>query len=429
MLNVALTGNIAAGKSAVAELFRRWGATLIDADRLAREAQRPGSEVLQAIAARFGQDLILSDGQLDRAALRGKVMADDAALSALNAIVHPAVRRRRDLLHTEAASRGDLIVINDIPLLFEAADPAAFDLVVLVDAPLAVRRQRLVELRHLSTEDADRMLEAQLPAPEKRARSDFIIDNDADLSTLKRQVHAVWRALRAAAARRALEAGVRTLLVVVAHPDDASFGPAGTIARYADAGVEVHLVCATTGEAGLRRAAEILGLASVRLLGQPDNKLHADSATGIALVAHLIQQTGADAIISFGPDGVTGHRDHLAVHAWSREGWRRTKSGLPLLYYGVLRGSREQQSTPGIAGVPAEALPVRLDVRPWLDVKVAAIRAHESEQHSMDLDDPDVVASLGEERFAEQSETPVAPRATLTDPARVNAQSAPRQRA
>src|SRR3989442_10759096 len=107
MLNVGLTGNIASGKSTVVGLFRRWGATIVDADELAREAQAPGTEVLAQIAGRFGADVLRPDGSLDRAALRAKVMGDDAALAALNAIVHPAVRRRRDQLIEEARGRGD----------------------------------------------------------------------------------------------------------------------------------------------------------------------------------------------------------------------------------------------------------------------------------------------------------------------------------
>ena len=203
MLNVALTGNIASGKSTVAALFRRWGATVIDADVLAREAQAPGSEVLAQIAQRFGADVLAPDGSLDRAALRGKVMGDDAALSALNAIVHPAVRRRRDELYHQAAARGDLILVNDIPLLFETLDPAAFDRVVLVDAPVAVRRARLRLLRALSNEDADRMIGAQMPAERKRPRSHFIIDNDDTELALEAKARAVFLDLRREAARRA----------------------------------------------------------------------------------------------------------------------------------------------------------------------------------------------------------------------------------
>src|SRR2546425_1031701 len=142
MLNVALTGNIAAGKSTVVELLRRWGATIIDADELTRQAQAPGGEVLAAIARRFGSDVLAPDGSLDRAALRSKVMGDQAGLDALNAIVHPAVRRRRDELAREARERGDVLVVNDIPLLFEVLDPGQFDLVVLVDAAVPLRRTR-----------------------------------------------------------------------------------------------------------------------------------------------------------------------------------------------------------------------------------------------------------------------------------------------
>jgi dephospho-CoA kinase len=199
MLNVALTGNIAAGKSAVAELFRAWGATLIDADRLAREAQAPGTTGLRAIAERLGQDLVGADGGLDRAALRRRVMADPAALAELNRIVHPEVFRRRRALEAEARRRGDRIVVSDIPLLFEVADPAAFDVVVLVDAPEAVRRARLITERGLSALEADRMLAAQAPSGPKRERSTFVIDNDGDLATLEARAREVWKALLARA--------------------------------------------------------------------------------------------------------------------------------------------------------------------------------------------------------------------------------------
>src|SRR5438128_12257844 len=178
MLNVALTGNIAAGKSTVVDLFQRWGATIIDADALAREAQAPGGEVLAAIVRRFGADVLAPDGALDRAALRAKVMGDQAALDALNQIVHPAVRRRRDELLREARARGDVLVVNDIPLLFEVLDPAQFDAVVLVDAPVAVRRTRLRAMRGLGGDEADRMIAAQMPAERKRARSDFVIEDE-----------------------------------------------------------------------------------------------------------------------------------------------------------------------------------------------------------------------------------------------------------
>jgi dephospho-CoA kinase len=199
MLNIALTGNIAAGKSAVAGLFRQWGATVLDADEIVREVQAPGSPVLQRIAERFGPSVLRPDGSLDRPALRRVVLSEPDALAALNRIVHPAVRVRRTELMAEAAARGDRLVVSDIPLLFEAANPNEFDVIVLVDAPEALRLERIVEHRGLDRSEALKMLRAQMPAVEKRARSDFVIENDGDLAALERAAATVWRALLARA--------------------------------------------------------------------------------------------------------------------------------------------------------------------------------------------------------------------------------------
>jgi dephospho-CoA kinase len=199
MLHVGLTGNIASGKSTVADLFRRWGATLIDADRLVREAQAPGGQVLRAIVERFGEHLLRPDGSLNRAALRAVVMEDAAARADLNAIVHPEVHRRRAELLAEARARGDRIVVSDIPLLFEAADPSEFDVVVLVDAPEGLRRARLEAERGLTPVEAERMIRSQLPSAAKRDRSDYIIDNQGDRAALEAAAAEVWRALLARA--------------------------------------------------------------------------------------------------------------------------------------------------------------------------------------------------------------------------------------
>lgn len=195
MLSIALTGNVASGKSTVAHLFEEWGATLIDADALVREVEQPGSPVLAAIRARFGPDVIRPDGALDRDALRRRMLADPEARAALEAIVHPAVQRRRAELLAAARARGDRIVVNDIPLLFEVLDPAAFDAVVLVDAPPAVRRARLMRHRGLDAVEADRLIAAQLPSGPKRARSHVVIDNDGTLEQLRARAADAWQRL------------------------------------------------------------------------------------------------------------------------------------------------------------------------------------------------------------------------------------------
>ena len=125
MLSVALTGNIGAGKSTVAELFRRWGADHHRCRPAGARAPGTGPASFPGDRSSVRAELIAPDGTLDRAGLRARVLADPAALADLNRIVHPEVRRRRQELLAEARARGDRIVVSDIPLLFEADDPAA----------------------------------------------------------------------------------------------------------------------------------------------------------------------------------------------------------------------------------------------------------------------------------------------------------------
>lgn len=200
MLLIGLTGNIAAGKSTVARLFTDRGATLVDADVLAREAVRPGSPALAAIATRWGRAVLASDGTLDRAGLRARVFDESAELEALNRIVHPEVARLRDAALAAARARGDRVVIYDVPLLFERDLADEVDVVVLVDAPREVRLERLMRDRGLRADEAMAMIAAQMPAELKRARSDFVIENVADQAALARRVDEVWRALEAHAA-------------------------------------------------------------------------------------------------------------------------------------------------------------------------------------------------------------------------------------
>jgi len=197
---VALTGNIAAGKSTVVALFKEWGAGIVDADQVVRDLQRPGTEVHAQIVTRFGKEILTPTGEIDRPALRRRILADTRARSDLNAIVHPAVRAQRDTLVAAARAAGARIIVADIPLLFEAADPAEFDAVVLVDAPEAVRLHRLVTMRGLPREDAERLMAAQLPSVKKRPLSQFVIDNDGDRAQLERRARDVWLALEARAA-------------------------------------------------------------------------------------------------------------------------------------------------------------------------------------------------------------------------------------
>lgn len=195
LLHVGLTGNIAAGKSTVAALFRDWGATLIDADAIVRRLQRRGTPVFQAIVDRFGPGVVAGHGGLDRGALRARILADPEAKRVLEGIVHPAVEAERQRLLRYAGRSPVGIVIHDIPLLFETMDPKRFAAVVLVDAPSELRRERIVHHRRIGAEEASRLLDAQQPAGPKRARADWVIDNDADTDRLRERAWLVWRKL------------------------------------------------------------------------------------------------------------------------------------------------------------------------------------------------------------------------------------------
>jgi dephospho-CoA kinase len=195
MLLVGLTGNIGSGKSTVAQMLSERGATIIDADVLARRAVETGTAAFDKIVARWSSDMVAPDGQLDRGALRRIVFADHEQLEELNQIVHPEVERLRSQLVDKARKRGDRVVICDIPLLFERHMTDRFDKIILVDAHRAIRLDRLVKDRGLGETEAMEMIAAQMPAELKRARADFVIDNDGTLTQLERKVQDVWVAM------------------------------------------------------------------------------------------------------------------------------------------------------------------------------------------------------------------------------------------
>jgi dephospho-CoA kinase len=196
MIRIGLTGNIASGKSEVAKMLADRGATIIDADVLAREAVRPETQALKDIVKRWGKDILKRDGSLDRTALRQIVFADQSELDALNRIVHPGVTRLRDREIAAARERGDQIVVCVIPLLFERNLVDEFDAIVLVDAPRPVRLERLAATRGLEETDAMNMITAQMPAELKRARADYVIENNGSIDDLERDVDALWRSLQ-----------------------------------------------------------------------------------------------------------------------------------------------------------------------------------------------------------------------------------------
>ena len=194
MLRIGLTGGIGSGKSTVAARLAELGAVVIDSDQLAREVVEPGSPGLARVVERFGTDVLGPDGSLDRPKLGHLVFGDSAALADLNAIVHPLVRARSEALTAEAADGGAAVVVHDVPLLVENKLAAGYDRVIVVEAPLELRLQRLAG-RGLDPDTARARIAAQASDEERRAAADIVLDNSGSVGELRAQVDAAWARL------------------------------------------------------------------------------------------------------------------------------------------------------------------------------------------------------------------------------------------
>lgn len=194
-MRVGLTGGVGSGKSTVAARFAEHGAVVVDADAIAREVVEPGTDGLAAVVERFGTGILADDGSLDRPALAAIVFDDDEARAALNAIVHPRVGRRVAEL-TEAAP-DDAVVVYDVPLLVENNSSAeGFDFVVVVEAPLEARVERLAG-RGMPEQDARARIASQATDEQRRAVADAVIENGGGRDELTHRADEVWARITA----------------------------------------------------------------------------------------------------------------------------------------------------------------------------------------------------------------------------------------
>ena len=193
---IALTGGIASGKSTIAARLRALGAVVVDADALAREVVEPGEPALDAIRGAFGDGVVREDGTLDRPALGRIVFADPELRHVLNGIVHPAVLHRSHRAFRAAlATDPRAVVVYDVPLI-DARGVGEFERIVVADAPVDVRIDRLVRLRGMSEEDARARVAAQLSDEDRRALATDVIDTSGSLDATLAQADALWSSLR-----------------------------------------------------------------------------------------------------------------------------------------------------------------------------------------------------------------------------------------
>jgi dephospho-CoA kinase len=197
---VGLTGSIGMGKSETAKLFARLGLPVFDADATVHALYEPGGGGAAAIARRF-PDAVTGDG-VDRARLAKIVAANASALRELEALVHPLVREAEDRFIDDARARNEDLVILDIPLLFETGRDKTMDAMVVVSAPEAVQRERVLKRTGMTPEKLEAILARQVPDAKKRAQADFVIETDKGLDHALAQVKRVAAELRRLAAEK-----------------------------------------------------------------------------------------------------------------------------------------------------------------------------------------------------------------------------------
>ena len=196
MLLVGLTGGIGSGTSTVAALLRQRGAVVVDADVIARQVVEPKTPALAALVDRFGEQILGSNGKLDRAKLAELAFATEESRRALEAITHPAINE--EFTRQMLTAPPDAIVICDVPLLAESdqARNRGYPVVIVVESPIEVRLDRL-EQRGITREDALRRISAQASDEERRELATILIDNSGDLSALTERVGQVATELEA----------------------------------------------------------------------------------------------------------------------------------------------------------------------------------------------------------------------------------------
>ena len=189
-MRVGLTGGIGSGKSTVVDMLADMGAAVVDADEIARRVVAPGSSVLGRLAEKFGSDILLGDGTLDRALLAERAFADERGTRRLNEITHPAIREQaeRDISRAEETSE---IVVYEMPLLVESGQVSLVDVVVVVDVPESVQIDRAV-LRGMDETDVRQRMLRQASREQRLEAADAVIDNSGSLDATRAQVGVLW---------------------------------------------------------------------------------------------------------------------------------------------------------------------------------------------------------------------------------------------
>ncbi|MCR1899873.1 dephospho-CoA kinase [Irregularibacter muris] len=189
---IGLTGGIASGKSTASSILRKFGATIIDADLLAREVTEKGQPTLEKIIKTFGREILKDDGTLNRKAL-GKIVFDHREkLLKLNEIIHPAVNQRAKTLFQQEKEKGKKKVVYDCPLLMEENLYSMVDTVWLIYVDETTQLSRLMKRDGFTREEAIKRIKSQMPLDDKLKLANIVIENNGSVEELEKKLRKYW---------------------------------------------------------------------------------------------------------------------------------------------------------------------------------------------------------------------------------------------
>lgn len=188
VLKVAVTGGAGSGKTTVCNRLKELGVKVISSDALAKEAVAQGSLAHEKIVNYFGKKVLLNDGNLNRQELRSIIITDDVARLALERFIHPEISRLMHLRIAQAEQDGDPVLLVEVPLLFELGMAEQFDVVIVVSADHELRVKRLMDRDNVSSDEAENLINVQMPQAEKVERAEFVLENNGSKDQLIRSV-------------------------------------------------------------------------------------------------------------------------------------------------------------------------------------------------------------------------------------------------
>ena len=193
VLKVAVTGGAGSGKTTVCKRLKELGVKVISSDALAREAVAKGSPAYKNIVNYFGEKVLISDGNINRQMLRRTIINDDVARLALERFIHPEISKLMQRKTAKAEEDGDRVVLIEVPLLFELGLEGQFDVVVVVSTDFELRVKRLMDRDSISREEAENLLNVQMPNKDKVERAEFVLTNEGSKEQLKKSVDLFYK--------------------------------------------------------------------------------------------------------------------------------------------------------------------------------------------------------------------------------------------